>query len=55
MDSVDHENKLPNEKIPPPVYQTRELFGLKREIIIEHGEAQYRLRITKAGKLILNK
>ena len=31
------------------------LFRGAREIIIEHGSQRYRLRITKAGKLILNK
>ncbi len=27
----------------------------KREIIIEHGQDEYRLRITGSGKLILTK
>jgi len=31
------------------------LFRGAREIIIEHREQQYRLQVTKAGKLILNK
>jgi hemin uptake protein HemP len=31
------------------------LFEGKREIIIEHNKIFYRLMITKAGKLILNK
>ena len=39
----------------PPVFQAYELFRGNREVIIEHGRAQYRLRITTAGKLILNK
>jgi hemin uptake protein HemP len=26
-----------------------------REVLIQHGEHVYRLRVTKAGKLILNK
>ena len=37
------------------VYRSEELFGEDREIVIEHGDAIYRLQITKAGKLILNK
>lgn len=32
-----------------------DLFRGGREIIIEHGSQHYRLQITKAGKLILNK
>jgi hemin uptake protein HemP len=32
-----------------------ELFGTQREIIIQHEDAVYRLRITKSGKLILTK
>jgi hemin uptake protein HemP len=31
------------------------LMGGKREIIIEHGADEYRLRITGSGKLILTK
>jgi hemin uptake protein HemP len=34
---------------------TRQLFGTRSEIRILHQGAIYRLRITKAGKLILNK
>lgn len=26
-----------------------------REVFIQHGEERYRLRVTKSGKLILNK
>ncbi|WP_425617211.1 hemin uptake protein HemP [Anatilimnocola sp. NA78] len=39
----------------PRVYRSDELFGGDREIWIEHGDLQYRLRITSAGKLVLNK
>ena len=35
--------------------RSEELFASEREIVIVHGESQYRLLITKAGKLILNK
>lgn len=34
---------------------SRELFGRETEIGIEHEGALYRLRITRQGKLILNK
>ena len=36
-------------------YQSSDLFQGDREIVILHGDSQYRLQITKAGKLILNK
>ena len=38
-----------------PVYTAGELFGKNQEVIIKQGEKRYRLRITKAGKLVLNK
>ncbi|HEX5539059.1 MAG TPA: hemin uptake protein HemP [Methylophilaceae bacterium] len=31
------------------------LFGKARELVIEHGGDEYRLRITHSGKLILTK
>ena len=37
------------------VVRTEDLFGSRREIIIKHGDEEYRLRITKADKLILTK
>ena len=39
----------------PPVVHSEQLFGAGREIIIKHGEEEYRLRITRADKLILTK
>ncbi len=39
----------------PPVIRTEELFGTRREVIIKHGEDEYRLRITRTDKLILTK
>lgn len=37
------------------VIHSEQLFKNEREVVILHGDAQYRLQITKAGKLILNK
>ena len=37
------------------VYTTQELFGKEKQLVIKHGDQAYRLLITKAGKLILNK
>lgn len=38
-----------------PVIESSRLFGGTNEICIEHAGALYRLRITRQGKLILNK
>ncbi len=32
-----------------------ELFGAAREVVIEHAGEEYRLRLTRQGKLILTK
>jgi hemin uptake protein HemP len=34
---------------------SRDLFATEREIIIAHGEENYRLRLTSQNKLILTK
>lgn len=39
----------------PRKITTQELFQAGSEVLIQHGAETYRLRITKAGKLILNK
>ena len=48
--------------VPPPapddeerVIPAEELFGDRREVWIEHNGERYRLRITRRGKLILQK
>ena len=38
-----------------PVIDSADLFGTATEIAITHADAVYRLRITRQGKLILNK
>ena len=38
-----------------PVVRSEQLFGGSREVIIKHGEEEYRLRITRTDKLILTK
>lgn len=40
---------------PARRYDTRELFGPDAEIEIIHQQGVYRLKITRQGKLILNK
>jgi len=43
--------------VPPgqPVFTTEQLFGGTNEIAIVHQGLTYRLRITRQGKLVLNK
>ncbi|MDD5578576.1 MAG: hemin uptake protein HemP [Methylobacter sp.] len=38
-----------------PRLQSTELFSVGREVIIEHAGEEYRLRLTRQGKLILTK
>lgn len=47
----------PERSLPGPqhVFTTAELFGEANEIGILHEGATYRLRITRQGKLVLNK
>jgi hemin uptake protein HemP len=40
---------------PPRVVNAQQLFAGQREIWIEHDGVRYRLRITRRGKLILQK
>jgi len=40
---------------PRPRLHSKELFGTAREIVIEHAGDNYRLRLTRQGKLILTK
>jgi hemin uptake protein HemP len=41
--------------LPSRVMESAELFGGENEIGIVHQGAMYRLRVTRGGKLILNK
>jgi len=40
---------------PKRVVEARELFGDETEVGIVHNGSMYRLRVTRGGKLILNK
>ena len=46
---------LPGTLAGPMRLDSRSLFRSGREIIIEHDGADYRLRLTANGKLILTK
>ena len=45
------------DAIPPdaPVVDASTLFGAHRQVVIGHNGCRYMLRITRHGKLILNK
>ena len=40
---------------PVVVVDAQQLFGGRREVVIEHEGVRYRLRITRRNKLILQK
>jgi len=44
-----------NEAVGRPTVSSADLFRGGRELVIRHGSEEYRLRITRAGKLILTK
>ena len=46
-------NRIPST--PPRKASSHELLGDRSELLIEHQGAEYRLRITRLGKLILTK
>jgi hemin uptake protein HemP len=45
------------DALPPdaPVVEASTLFGRHRQVVIGHNGCRYVLRITRHGKLILNK
>ncbi len=45
----------PNKPSSPKILRAENLFEGERELIIEHEGERYRLRITRKGKLILQK
>ncbi len=49
------ESQAGNTADSPRVVSAQELFGGEREICIEHEGERYVLRITRRGKLILQK
>ena len=54
---MNHKDQPPADKtgIGDNRYDSRQLFGNRQEICIEHAGQAYRLRITRQGKLILTK
>lgn len=54
-DMTQADSRKPVFTQPLSVIRSRQLFEGAREIGIDHEGALYRLRITRQGKLILNK
>jgi len=53
---VPHVEPKPSTKaILRRTIRSADLFGEGREVVIEHRAEEYRLTITRAGKLILTK
>jgi hemin uptake protein HemP len=40
---------------PQRVVRVEELLGGNREVLIQHGDEYYRLRLTRNGRLLLTK
>ena len=56
MNDADHDrDEEPTPAEPVAVIPAERLFGDKREVWIELNGERYRLRITRRGKLILQK
>lgn len=49
------EDDRPADPSKERVIAAAQLFGDRREVCIEHNGERYRLRITRRGKLILQK
>lgn len=43
------------DKLGYRLIDSRDVFGKENEVVILHQGTAYRLRVTRAGKLILNK
>ena len=52
---ADPKSSTNENEDPPKVISTEALFAGTREICLEHEGEIYRLRITRRGKLILQK
>lgn len=58
MSQSDESNEPPRMATsgePQAEITTAELFRGQTEVLIHHGDDTYRLRVTKSGKLVLNK
>ena len=53
--SASRDSRKTQGGVDPTWIDSRTLFGAGDEIVIRHGDQIYRLRITRYGRLILNK
>lgn len=49
----DKRNPVPASPASLPKVASEALFGVGRELVITHNGRNYRLRVTRSGKLIL--
>jgi len=54
-DHVAVDAAAPREEAVPGEISSQQLLGGKAEVFIRHGDDLYRLRLTRNGKLILQK
>lgn len=47
------DSKTAPASVTPPRYEAESLFAGARQLVIVHGEREYRLRLTATNKLIL--
>lgn len=55
LQESDESKQRTPEDVPPLLIDTKSLFADRNEIRLVHRGVEYRLRITKLGKLILTK
>jgi hemin uptake protein HemP len=54
-DDADPQPAVARSVNPAAYRDSAEIFKGLREVVIKHNDAEYRLRITSSGKLILTK
>ncbi|MBN1360613.1 MAG: hemin uptake protein HemP [Sedimentisphaerales bacterium] len=54
-DKSDRSRRAVPDTRPADTIDSRTIFGTGKEVAIRHGDQVYRLRITRHGRLILNK
>jgi hemin uptake protein HemP len=55
IENLDTSSAAPRSPQGRRIIRSEELFGLNREVRIQHQGDLYVLRLTKLGKLLLNK
>jgi hemin uptake protein HemP len=53
--SIERPEETGNMPAALRTVRSEDLLQGGKEVLIQHGQEMYRLRLTKAGKLILNK